>query len=299
MRLEEARGQMGGSFQSAEVDPEEIFEQEISKLDAATKATVGFKKIQKDLDESGDYDQALADLRQFLRKRDSVLSKTRFTDMKGNEILIQTIQEELKNIQIAMGHPDAFLGNGAVAEVFSMRSIYREQDICVKVVHDYKMLAQGNSVDREMAFLDRLQDVHVAGVRCPMPYYSFSNMQMRGIAMEQLDAVNFRRVIDGLTTNGVRDELPKNFDIDDYFSRLREYLIHIHSMGITHGDIFLRNLMVSRTTGFPFVIDFGKARYANEQDNTNVNAPDFPKSDLAHMESAKEELKQWLEKKKA
>ena len=50
--------------------------------------------------------------------------------------------------------------------------------------------------------------------------------------------------------------------------------------------------------GAPYVIDFGKARLAEDADKTNLNAPDFSGSDRALLESARMKAKQWLQDKK-
>ena len=117
--------------------------------------------------------------------------------------------------------------------------------------------------------------------------------------MEQLDASNLSRIREKQTTEGIKDELPENFDIDDYFRRVKEFLVHLHGLGIYHGDVALRNLMVDRKTGLPYVIDFGKARMERDLDKSNINLPDYAKSDLAALESAKEELREWLKGQKA
>lgn len=279
-------------------DYEQLLENKLGRLDPTSLKAPGLRKILALLEDHGDYERALNEVDQFLARREDVLARTRFSTIEGQVISPENVQQEIGNIRRAMSNPDAFLGNGAVANVFSMQSVYKHQAACVKVVHDYGMLSLGNSVDREMGFLADLQDVIVSGVRCPMPLYSFSNIQMHGYAMEQLNAYNFRRIIDGFTTNGIPDRLPENFDIDDYFSRLQQYLEHIHKMGIYHGDIFLRNLMVGRENALPYVIDFGKGRRRSELDRTNVNAPDFAASDIARMFSAKAELQKWITEQK-
>ncbi len=106
------------------------------------------------------------------------------------------------------------------------------------------MYAKGNDIHRERRITEMLDGFEVAGVRTPKPLYSFSTHTITGMVMEELDAVNFQRVVEGQTTAGVEDELPPNFDLEDYFSRLKEYLAHLHEKGIYHGDIALRNLMI-------------------------------------------------------
>lgn len=280
-------------------DFEEEFLNLVDRLDPQTRETAGFLKIVRTADNEGDYEKALGNLKKFLAERETMLDQTSFADAHGYEISKDGMAAEMANIRLAMSNPESFIGNGAVANVFSMRSIYKKQSVCVKVVFDNQMYSEGNSVHKEIRFLDAIQDIQVAGVRSPMPYYSFCNLNMTGVVMEQLDASNLSRIREKQTTEGIKDELPENFDIDDYFRRVKEFLVHLHGLGIYHGDVALRNLMVDRKTGLPYVIDFGKARMERDLDKSNINLPDYAKSDLAALESAKEELREWLKGQKA
>lgn len=277
-------------------DYEEDFLNLVDRLDPQAKKTEGFLKILHRAEDEGDYQKAIIDLKKFLAKRETMLDQTSFADAHGYEISKDGMAAEMANIRLAMSNPESFIGNGAVANVFSMRSIYRNQSVCVKVVFDNQMYSEGNSVHKEIRFLDAVQDIQVAGVRSPMPYYSFCNLNMTGVVMEQLDATNLSRIREKQTTEGIKDELPEDFDVDDYFRRVKEFLVYLHEIGIYHGDVALRNLMVDRETGLPYVIDYGKARMERDLDKSNINLPDC---DLAALESAREELREWLKGQKA
>ncbi len=277
------------------VDYEDEFFKFAEKFDETSRKTSKFRAIEKLADDDGDYKAALSKLKIFYTERRNVLEKTSVNKIEGLEIDEESLKHDIANFAIVQGDQERLLGNGAVAEVFYLRGIYKS-DCCVKIVYNEKMYAEGNSLEKEHGFLQKLQDVEVDGVRTPKPFYSFSNLKMKGLVMEELDAFNFRRIIDGFTTAGIKDELPSDFDLDGYFSKLKKYFNHLHSLGIYHGDIALRNLMVNRKTGLPVVIDFGKARLASELDKTNLNLPDYAKSDLAALDSAKAEAKEWFAK---
>jgi tRNA A-37 threonylcarbamoyl transferase component Bud32 len=286
---------MPSNFDGApRIDSEAEFFDYDHRLDPETKKTPKYRTIMERLDDDGDYKTALRDLKKFNLQRSEALDKTSIRLCEGFEAIVENIRQDMINMRIAQSDTERLLGNGAVAEVYHLQGIYSGH-CCVKIVYDNEMYAQGNTLDKERIILEMLNNVEVDDVRSPRPFYSFSNFRMTGLVMEELNAFNFRRVIEGHTTAGIKDELPENFDLSDYFSRLKKYFTHLHSLGIYHGDIALRNLMIDRKTGLPLVIDFGKSRLESELDKTNLSMPDFAKSDMAALDSAYAEAKKWLE----
>lgn len=275
------------------IDHEGEFEKAVERVDIISQQTPKFRAIVAEAEDSGDFEGANKKLKAFLLARREALDKTVVKGIEGFKIDEEGLRRDIDNFDYAQSDQERLLGNGAVAEVFRLRGLYKT-DCCVKIVLNENMYAQGNTIEKEHNFLEKLQDVNVGGVRTPKPFYSFSNLRMKGLVMEELDAFNFRRILDGFTTGGIKDQLPYNFDVDGFFSKLKEYLQHLHSLGVYHCDIALRNLMVNRKTGLPMVIDFGKARLASDLDKTNLNMPDYAKSDLASLDSAKAEVKEWL-----
>lgn len=124
--------------------------------------------------------------------------------------------------------------------------------------------------------------------------FAFSSIRMNGMAMEHLRAANFRRVIEGQTTEGIKDILPPSFNIDTFFLRLREFLHAMHARGVVHNDLYLRNIMVDHVTGLPYIIDFGKAILDSELDKTKISFEDMIKRDLITLEAAEAEARKWL-----
>jgi tRNA A-37 threonylcarbamoyl transferase component Bud32 len=280
-----------------EINFEEEFFKFLEKVDEETKKTVGYKSIVEEAEDSGDYKISLEKLKKFFAKRNETLDKASIKIREGFRISSEEFQREMDNIKITMSDQERMLGNGAVAEVYYMRGIVGG-DSCVKVVHDEARYAEGIPLDKEAEVLEILRNVEVKGVRTPRPFYTFSSHRMKGMVMEELDAFNFRRVLEGKVTRGMKDVFPENFDLDDYFERLKEYFKHLHSLGVYHGDIALRNLMIDRKTALPAVIDFGKARLQAEIDKTNLNLPDYAGSDMAALESAKIQAKKEIEELK-
>lgn len=112
-----------------------------------------------------------------------------------------------------------------------------------------------NTIEEEGIFLEELENFKINDVFTPKPAFYIETHDFRGIGREQLDAVNFIRVLEG------HDEFPANFDLDDYFDRLEKYFRAMHKeKGILHKDVALRNFMIDRETGNPRLIDFGRSK---------------------------------------
>ena len=275
---------------------EDLFFALVDTLDAETRKATKFKKILADAEDSGDYENGLKHLQQFKTLRDRTLDKVTIKEADGHELPPDAIKNMMDQIQFAMSVPEKFLGNGATAEVFTLR---RHPDvlnelICAKVIRDYSRYAEGLSTTSEMSVLASVRNLIVEGVRSPVPLFAFSSMRLNGFVMEHLDAVNFRRILEGQTTEGFKDELPERFDLDEYFGRLRAYVKELHGQGIMHNDLHLRNMMIDRRTGLPRVIDFGKAVLERDLDKSKTSLEEEAKRDLATLHFAEKEAQDWL-----
>lgn len=283
--------------------PEDQFYALADAVDAQTRATKGFQRIEELVDESGDFTEATRQLRQFLDKRNQTLDTSVSVEYPshGEQFNEQAVKNMLEHVRFLTSVPERFLGNGAAAEVYTFRSSHTELDrlMCAKIVTNAQRQAEGNSITKEMWIQDALRDLKVNEVRVPEAYFSFSTTRMQGMLMEHLDAVNLRRVLEGQTTEGVPDTLPPTFDIDRYFQALEAFVEQMHARGIYHNDLYLRNLMVDRVTGMPYVIDFGKATLDQDIDKTKTFAQDPTTKDQASMAAARDELKKWLETKES
>lgn len=149
---------------------------------------------------------------------------------------------------------ELFLGNGATAEVFGLPNA---QNVCVKVITDHDAYARGgNTLRREVDFLQKLEDLEVDGVRAPRFYFHIQNITVLAYCMERFNAVNMSHLLTGLAT------MPHSMDIDpdEFADALREYVVRMHERGVAHNDLAPRNVMIDRETLMPRVIDFGRAQ---------------------------------------
>ncbi len=276
---------------------EKRFYEIMEQLDSVTRKTPAFKKIFDEIEDSEDYTDGLKKLEIFIRRRTEVLDTVSISHQEGYRVDMESARYIVQDIRLAASNPESFLGNGATAEVYTLKSLSLPQWLCVKIIQNNERYIEGNPIQKEIRFLDELQSVIVEGVRTPSPFFMFSGIDIKGIVMEQLDAFNFRRIIEGQTTEGIKDELPKNFDANDFFRRLRAYVNEMHKKGIFHGDLHLRNLMIDRQTGLPYIIDFGKAKWTHELDRTKINTEEYKEKDLHSIYLAEIEVKKWLKRK--
>lgn len=93
----------------------------------------------------------------------------------------------------------------------------------------------------------------IAGVRAPKVNFFVKNQTVRAIAMERLDAVSIKDVLEEIAS------LPRTFDARKFFASLRAYIAALHEKGFYHRDLHGGNVLIDNETGMPYVIDFGHA----------------------------------------
>ncbi len=195
------------------------------------------------------------ELDRFLARREKVLLGKAPEIFRGmnHRITDQTaINKTLETIRDAEGRPDLYVGEGKTAHVY--RDPYTKA-LCYKFVNNFREYEAWNNVDHEAHFLEDLGDLNVDGVRVPHLTGVIDLPDIKVIGMEYLDAVS----IDSIMR---RDrQLPENFDMGNFFKRLRAYVAAMHERNIYHRDLHEGNVLIGRD-GTPYVIDFGKAVYS-------------------------------------
>ncbi|MDO8564521.1 MAG: phosphotransferase [bacterium] len=196
-----------------------------------------------------------------------VEEKSERTDRIKEEFIayVGTLLERAENL----------IGKGTLAEVYPLDS---NPDVCVKIINDSEEfgtispLRVGapfyNSASLEAQFLSDLQPIS-GKVGIPKPYYSVEHLvadpkgksaKVSALAMERLSAVSIDDVVTG------REDLPPTFDGHTFWTELEKFITAMHERGIYHRDLHKGNIMIGKTDGRPFVIDFGTAAYATEYD---------------------------------
>lgn len=270
----------------------------VDSLDASTKATRRFREIAKEADESGDYQTGIEQLKQFMKRREAARTRIDVANAQEHvEITPEDVSNMMQEIRDNM-NAEHFLGDGFTAKVHTLKHPGAEEGwVCAKVITDFNQYNEGRSVIEEMSFLDRLYGLEVHGVRTPMPFFAFSSMGMDGLVMEHLDAFSIQHIVEEQTTEGIKDVLPDDFDIDTFFDRIRNYLAAMHDRSIAHGDLHLGNIMIDRASGLPYIVDFGKAQDLRTQDAPSTFNRSGGEWDLEMLRRSERELRGWMDKK--
>jgi len=184
--------------------------------------------------------------------------------------------EQLKEAIIKyVKNPKNFLGKGGAAMVFSLETQ------CIKLLknrHNSDLVNQynlGNTVQNEFFIQSLLNNFDIGGVHSPKIIAYYIGKENAAIIMEKLTAANLQLVINKT------EDLPKKFDPENFIIQLEQYIYEMHDLGIVHGDLFPRNIMIDKQTGLPRIIDFGRAIYSPTKDQ---NFQKVLKEDLENLD---------------
>jgi tRNA A-37 threonylcarbamoyl transferase component Bud32 len=200
---------------------------------------------------------------------------------KSDRHLIQDTLELLER-------PDLFLGEGAIARVFSFsmrdrrfcEKISLQRDVASRSVENvpekYRKDYLGQAKRREERpwtlapkieadFTNRAAAIQDEAVKVPTVYrvlhitgseegpgYMVSDTY-DVMVMEQVPGVD----LDQLVQKGL--PLPEGFDVDKFADDLLAFVRKMNQRQIFHRDLAPRNVMLDSETGNPWVIDFGRA----------------------------------------
>ena len=271
----------------------------IDGLDESTKAPRRFREILEAAEDSGDYETGLERLKRYVTERETSLLRVDVpTVQEGVEVRPEDVVTMTQEIRNRMNTKRFFLGSGNTASVHTLKTPGATNGwVCAKIITNRQRYKEGRSVMEEMGFLDRLSDLEAQGVRTPMPFFAFKTASMEGLVMEHLDACSLEHIINGQTTENIKDILPEQFDITMFFDRLRAYLSRMHERHIAHGDLHLGNIMIDRATGLPYIIDFGKARDLRTEESPRTFNRDGKAWDRAMVLSSEKQLREWMSTK--
>jgi|GEM_PF-1469335 len=213
---------------------------------------------------------------------DSARERLKQEEVKENLIKMRELMDQIRN------NPENLLGRGSVAEVYSSSP---EAKTCFKLILNFVEYQKGNNLEEEMNFLDEaVQLGEIAGVKAPMPFYLRKERGLYFLAMEKLKAVSLEDVLEK------RAPLPANFNEEDFFKSLEEFVKALHEKKkIHHRDLHEGNVMIDLATGKPRVIDFGLARfiYFNEKEERAGKGKNPGVDDFEMIEKLKEKIKKF------
>lgn len=214
----------------------------------------------------------------FIRQRSNALSGIMEVEPGLNEEIIEEIHETERMIRQTFGDPHYFIGNGRVAEVYEFPTA---PDICVKYVKDQEAYNEGNHLRVEFRFLEDLRGVVVEGVRSPDPYFiRIHPSEGHSYGMERIKGKSLSAILERPAENAELIELIRGLNQAEVKNKLVAYMSELHKRKVTHGDLFMRNIMVDSQGDF-FVIDFGKAK----TEEVGEDHEDRRKRDIATLTS--------------
>ncbi len=197
--------------------------------------------------------------RLFLRMRHEALNKTVEVEEGLSDELRKEIQSVTDIIRNTFGDTNYFLGNGYTAEVYELPIA---PHLCVKYIHNQDAYNENNHLRKEYEFLEKLHSFTHNGIRTPDPYFiRIHPSEGHSYGMERIIGKSLSQILEKPEENIELVRKVKNMNRKDVEDRLIGYIIAIYEQfHITHGDLFLRNIMLDENGEFR-IIDFGKAKY--------------------------------------
>jgi tRNA A-37 threonylcarbamoyl transferase component Bud32 len=202
-----------------------------------------------------------------------------------------------------MANKESKIGEGKTAIVHTLKGNER---CCMKIVseqrlddmYDYKKPIH-NDLDSECAFLEAAAS-YAGEVKIPLPYLTWRFKDENGkkldvLLMECLNAVSLKQI------HELDEPLPEGFDIESFFSKLKATLTRLNEANIYHRDVAISNILVTRDTAEPCLIDFGDSTKPVGDENHLVIRDNFGRvirtysDDLQALDKVKEQLQHKLE----
>lgn len=146
------------------------------------------------------------------------------------------------------------IGTGQCADVFIFSPEDGFGDVCIKKIKEYPEV-KINDIDIEVKFQKQVLE---AGIRAPKLLFQIKHGNEKYIAMERIKGFSLKQAIE-LEPGTDHFSQVNNFQIDEFFSKLKNSIEKMHTEAIYHRDLHGGNVMVEYETGEPVIIDFGSA----------------------------------------
>lgn len=248
----------------------------VDSLDKKNQNNDFYSKNIKILEKTLDQLKKQADLiRSNRSKAKSILSKPfssypEAEKLFSNNLTLKDPDDVEKNItkilliaqEIQKGHFN--IGEGNTALVFHSE---KNPDICAKIIKENSETYQeSNQVSQEAEILCYLLPLNERfKTKIPIPYYYFQDENQHFYLMEKLNAINLSNAI-------ADEELPDNFNFEEFFDDLEAFVKQMHEMQVHHRDLTSQNIMIDRKTGHARIIDFGKSTFKSLAEDPYLQA---------------------------
>ena len=244
---------------------EERFLHEIDRLkQQAGKIAASWMSKYEEAKES-DLPQLFNKFEEFLQKRENALFSLEIPD--GLDPRIATaIKHFDKNVTMSFGNGTLFQGNGATAEVYEVAG---HPEFCWKFVTNQEKYNVDNHIRVEFNLLNKMRGLQRGRVRTPEAYFlRIHPRDGHSFGMERVEGKNLSQILEHPEQFPEFVKIAKQMDRTQVLQEVTDFVHAMHTeKGITHGDLFRRNIMLDRT-GALFIIDFGKAKRHESDTNT-------------------------------
>lgn len=215
--------------------------------------------------------QVYKDLKFFIDTRDRVLEgQASFGELWADDVDPAT-KEQIKqnaNRLILESRTQEFLGEGNYAEVYVDPF---DDAFCVKIAHEDARESQTTSEFlREVSIQDLVASkIEHPSVFTPKPIYC-KTTKPNAILMERVHGCNLEEITEN-SEKALRFKELLNLERATQVEALKSFILQIHRLGILHGDLQLRNMMLTDDLRWA-IIDFGKAHfeYSSEEDSNDI-----------------------------
>lgn len=194
--------------------------------------------------------------KQLMEKIGPKLFKSRAIEINSDKKNIADIEDEVLARIEEIRAGDCVIGEGKTAKVYICE---KDPWSCYKIINSayYPRL----KVDQEMKFMDEAIKL---GIRVPLPIFSMMDGNVESLAMERVNGQSIKEIVE--------DDLglPENFDLNNFFAELNDFLRILHMNRIYHRDLHEGNIMID-DKGKPWIIDFGDAVRAFSEEEAYVS----------------------------
>lgn len=203
------------------------------------------------------FDKFYEKLQDFNDRREDALTTFEFPSDISPETCEQIRQFD-RDVMRAFQYKENRLGNGATAEVYSMND---NDAVCIKFITNQENYDKNNHIRVEY---ERLKQAYEAtrGEAVGLPHPMFLRIHVReghSYGMEKINGASLSQLDENPEKYPEVIAVAKKVDRKKMKADLVIFLNRMHEGGVTHGDLYMRNLMID-LTGRLYVIDFGKAK---------------------------------------
>ena len=177
-----------------------------------------------------------------------------FLDNLSPELRERTIEEVKRLSEKIRSEEYQERGYGQVAKI---KASEKDAHVCYKYITNEELYKLENNIGKEMHIQTQYREAaeEMEENRCKIPYPIYYNMDNYShfCMMENIQGCNIQELL------GEQGKLPQEFDPEEFFAHLQEFIEQMNKKGMYHRDLHKGNIMVEYGSGSPVVIDFGKS----------------------------------------